>query len=183
MRPSAYFVSLVFALAASSPAQEAKRLIPFARQAVIAEANGATAPKSSTSSPSHGVFVTIEKNGKILGCRGSLVPLEQTLEAEVIRAARGAAAHDPRYQPIDFKSLSGFLVTVTVVQATDPITNVDGLLPSEGLVLKCGDKTGVVLPWEGKDPHIRLDWAYKKAGVSKGSSVSLFRLIAERERG
>jgi AMMECR1 domain-containing protein len=178
------FVWLAIALTPSlALAQDAARLIPLARQAVEAEVKGQQPPQPSTNTPSRGVFVTIEKDGKILGCRGSLTPLENSLEAEIIRAARGAAKHDPRYRPVGPKDLSGYLVTVTVVQDSRPIDNVDGLQPSEGLVLKCGDKTGVVLPWEGKDPNTRLEWAYKKAGVPRGSPVSLFKLIAERERG
>ena len=168
---------------ALSFSQDAARMIPLARQAVESEVNGKAAPRPTASSLVRAVFVTIERNGKILGCRGSLVPLESTLEQEVIHEARAAADHDPRYRPIQPADLANYLVTVTVVRDMQPIENVRDLTPSEGLVLKCGDKTGVVLPWEGKNPDIRLDWAYKKAGVSKGSAVTLYKLIAERERG
>jgi hypothetical protein len=40
-----------------------------------------------------------------------------------------------------------------------------------------------VLPWEGKDPRIRLKWAYQKAGVAIGASANLYRLTATRFRG
>jgi len=158
-------------------------MIPLARQAVGAQVSGKTAPVPSTTSPVKAVFITIERDGRILGCRGSLFPLERSLEMEVVREAMAAAGHDPRYRPLQATDLAHFLVTVTVVQDMQLIEDVEDLTPRQGLVLKCGDKTGVVLPWEGKDPKVRLDWAYKKAGVSKGSAVTLYKLIAERERG
>lgn len=163
--------------------QQAARLIPLARQAVEAEVRGQRPPAPDSNTPSQGVFVTIERQGKILGCRGSLTALEPSLEQETIRAARGAARHDPRYKPVQLQDLAGYLVTVTVVEGLQPIDGVDGLQPSEGLVLKSGDRSGVVLPWEGKDPKVRLIWAYRKAGVPNGAPVSLYRMIAERERG
>lgn len=148
-----------------------------------AEVSRTALPSPKTSTPPRAVFVTIERNGKILGCRGSLTPLESSLEEEVIHEARAAAQHDPRYRPLQTNDLANYLVTVTVVESLQAIDDVRGLTPSEGLVLKSGTKTGVVLPWEGKDPNVRLNWAYKKAGVSKGSPVTLYKLIAERERG
>jgi len=158
-------------------------LIQLARQSVEAEVLGKPIPKPAGRSEVHPVFVTIERNGKVLGCRGDLAIRTASLESEVILAARGAAAHDPRYRPLTKADLNAFLVTVTVVNRTEPIDTATGLEPEDGLVLKSGTKTGIVLPWEGKDPSVRLRWAYLKAGVSLGSPVTLFRLIASRSRG
>lgn len=160
-----------------------RNLIELARNAVIAEVLGKPTTRVERRSTVRPVFVTIERNGQVLGCRGSLEPRTASLEEEVVSAARGAAAHDPRYRPIAKSDLPGFLVTVTVVEGTHPISSVDGLEPGDGLVLKAGNRTGVVLPWEGKDPSIRLQWAYRKAGVATGSPAQLFRMVASRSRG
>jgi AMMECR1 domain-containing protein len=133
--------------------------------------------------PPRPVFVTIEVNGSIRGCRGSLQVRTKSLEEEVALAARGAAAHDPRYRPLLRSELSKFLVTVTVVESQVPISDVSTLRPDDGLVLQSGNRFGVVLPWEGKDPNVRLDWAFRKAGVSPGASVALFLLKASRFKG
>jgi hypothetical protein len=158
-------------------------LVRLARQAVVAEVGGKTPPHPATSTPARPVFVTIEKKGRILGCRGSLETRTPSLESEVVEAARAAAKHDPRYSPLKRADLDGFLVTVTVVERRDPVETVAGLRPEDGLVLTSGGRTGVVLPWEGKDPEVRLTWAYRKAGVKQGAQVRLYRLIAERCRG
>ena len=158
-------------------------LVDLARQAVESEVRHLEPPRPKVHSGAKAVFVTIERNGKVIGCRGDLTSRTASEEDEVVLAARAAAAHDPRYGPLKLTDLQGFLVTVTVVSKLDPMSSVDGLLPSDGLVLQAGNKKGIVLPWEGKDPQMRLKWAYKKAGVPENSAVTLFRLTASRCRG
>lgn len=159
------------------------RLTALAKSAVVAEVEGKTPTASSKKDPVQPVFVTIEVGGQIRGCRGSLVTRSRTLDEEIVLAARGAAAHDPRYKPLTKDELKTFKVTVTIVESQIPISDVTTLTAADGLALQSGSKWGIVLPWEGKDPQVRLDWAYKKAGVAKGSSANLFRLIATRFRG
>ena len=160
-----------------------RSLIQLAKSAVQAEVFHSAPPRPAAHSPARAVFVTIERNGKVLGCRGDLTPRSASLEEEVVSDARAAAAHDPRYRPLRASDLDGFMVTVTVVAGMDRIADVKGLQPSEGLVLDSGGRKGIVLPWEGKDPVERLSWAYRKAGLPAGSSANLYRLIATRCRG
>lgn len=179
-----WWASVLFAAAigsAEGPAEQ--RMIKLAKAAVMAEVLGQDSPTTSEGLPSKPVFVTIEVKGVIRGCRGSLKARSTNLEREIVLAARAAASHDPRYKPLRASELKDFNVTVTLVKGQEPITSVDGLRPSDGLVLQSGERFGIVLPWEGKDPKVRLGWAYKKAGVSQGAAVKLFRLKAERFRG
>jgi MEMO1 family protein len=174
---------LVLFLALPASGGEEQALIALARAAVRAEVEGQAPPKGTGQSPPLPVFVTIERKGRVIGCRGSLECRSRSLEEEVILAARAAAAHDPRYRPVTREDLQDFQVTVTLVRRLEPLDRVDTLTPSEGLVLKSGDRTGVVLPWEGKAPDVRLRWAYRKAGVSPGAPVRLYRMLADRFRG
>src|SRR5205823_454653 len=87
-----------------------------------------------------------------------------------------------RYRPISRQDLSDLQVTVTIVHRLEPLDRVETLTPADGLVLRSGTRTGVVLPWEGKAPDVRLRWAYKKAGISPATPCTLYRLIAERFR-
>ncbi|HEY0866393.1 MAG TPA: AMMECR1 domain-containing protein [Fimbriimonas sp.] len=158
------------------------RLIRIARQAV----DEAVQPRTAGlvlegKSPARPVFVTIESGGKVLGCRGALASRYRTLEEEVRSAATAAAAHDPRYPPL--RPGVKFNVTVTVVERLEPLDDVATLRPDQGLVLRSGTRVGVVLPWEGKDPLVRLDWARRKAGVPQNSPVKLERMVATRFRG
>jgi len=177
-------VAIAFAMAVLQMAQDRMpALIDLAKSAVRAEVLGKSTPKPTTKTETKAVFVTIEKAGKVLGCRGSLEPRTSSAEEDVILAARGAAAHDPRYRPLTKSDLDGFQVTVTLVNRLEPISTVDGLQPADGLVLEAGNKKGIVLPWEGKDPKVRLKWACQKAGVADSQPRKLFRLIAIRSRG
>ena len=126
--------------------------------------------------------MTIERNGRVLGCRGTLRARFGSLQAEVASAARSAARTDPRYRPLTPADLNDFLVTVTVIESQTPLEKADigSLQRGEGLVLQSGNRVGVVLPWEGNDPRVRLGWAYRKAGVATGSNCRLYRLRAAR---
>ena len=179
--------------AQSSAADDERGLIALARAAVVSEVTGkpvratgegrpVSAPRVIAKSPPKPVFVTIERKWQVLGCRGSLECRTRSLKEEVALAAR-AACHDPRHRPLTRRDLADFQVTVTVVERLESLDRIETLTPAEGLVLKSGRRTGVVLPWEGKDPKVRLKWAYKKAGVAQGAACRLYRMGAERIRG
>jgi|SRR5579862_9725412 len=170
-------------ICAGAQSIDQNKLLAIAHQAIEREVRCELSQGYGTQTPARPVFVTIELNGVVLGCRGSLLARSTCLEEEVAQDARAACAHDPRYRPLTLADLDRILVTVTVVSDQQPIASVEGLTPAEGLVLVSGSRTGVVLPWEGKDPRTRLDWAYRKAGVPKGSPVTLYRMTAERFRG
>lgn len=164
-----------------SPDEES--LIKLAHASIAAEVQGSKPPVPTSHTPTSPVFVTIERKGVVLGCRGDLTARKSSLEQEVIAAARGAAVHDPRYKPIRAEDLNTILVTVTIVRRQESISSIQDLSPADGLILVSGTHTGIVLPWEGKDPKIRLLWAYRKANVTPGSPCQLYRLIADRFRG
>ncbi|MHB8636560.1 MAG: AMMECR1 domain-containing protein [Fimbriimonadaceae bacterium] len=170
----------VFGGAAPGGTYDRRALLSLARAAIVAEVKKSPPPKPTTSTPVRPVFVTIEIGGNVHGCRGSLEVRASTLEGEIILAARAAASHDPRYRPISRAQLHHFNVTITVIEEKLPIRDVAGLAPADGIALESGSKWGIVLPWEGKDPRVRLRWAYDKAGVVDGAPANLYRLVAER---
>lgn len=175
----------VVSLGATVPSNTAEQdeLVVLAKAAVRAEVTGQAPPAITNRSPAKPVFVTIERKGKVVGCRGGLETRSGSLQEEIVLAARAAAKHDPRYPPLTDKSLQDYQVTVTIVEHLDLIGSAESLRPADGLVLKAGTRIGVVLPWEGKDPVTRLQWAYKKAGVQPGAACQLQRMKAERFRG
>lgn len=163
--------------------EEEKRLLALAHETIRRVVLSLPPLAVVGTAPAQGVFVTIERKGQVLGCRGTLTPRMSGLDEELVAAARSAAAHDPRYRMLQPVDLRGLEVTITVIQSLAPLTDIATLRPEEGLVLKVASKVGVVLPWEGKDPKTRLEWAYKKAGVKPGSPVNLQRMKALRIKG
>ncbi len=166
-------------------AYEEADLIALARANVEASVKNQAPLTTSHGERARPVFVTIERGGKVIGCRGTLQARFGSLQAEVANAARSAARTDPRYRPLAPADLKNYLVTVTVIESQTPleISDIGSLQRGEGLVLQSGNRVGVVLPWEGNDARVRLGWAYKKAGVSPGTNCRLYRLQAARFRG
>lgn len=167
-----------------SPPAEGDALVRYAHQVVASAVQKSARPAENPNlGPVQPVFITLEVDGTIRGCRGSLVARTASLSAEIAEAARSATQHDPRYRPLQARELSKLKITVTLVERLEPIEWPAPLGPEHGLVFRAGDRVGVVLPWEGKDPETRRLWAYRKAGVPVGSSGSFWRLIGQRFRG
>lgn len=142
---------------------------------------GLAPPPAPIPGPAQGVFITIESRGKVIACRGTLAPAKSSLHEEIKFIAGHAVRHDPRYGPVNLKGRP-FSVTLTLVDALVPFTGLGSLLPEHGLVLSWQDRKGIVLPWEGRDPATRLEWARKKAAAPPGASCHLQLLLARRSR-
>jgi AMMECR1 domain-containing protein len=174
---------LLVAMVLPAGASDQQALLRLARAAIEAEVQGGSLPHIEGGSTPRAVFVTIEQQGRVRGCRGALTTRTRSLEDEIVWTARAAAAHDSRYRPLTREALASIQVTLTIVQQLERLDTIGSLRPSDGLVLGSGGRTGVVLPWEGSDPQLRLQWACKKAGVAPTAPFTLYRMIAERFRG
>lgn len=122
-----------------------------------------------------GCFVTIETNGKLRGCMGTLFPTRPNLVEELVQAAIGAC-HDRRFLPLKPNELSKLSISITVVRNLKALDDIFSLRPEHGLVVKRGEKIGVVLPYEGRDPLVRLSWAKRKAGLREGEPFEMWQL-------
>lgn len=165
---------IVIGAAGSTPLEEAGQYAEKCVRAILASRQPPEAPFAG--SP-QGVFVTLESKGSVIACRGSLTPTQATLAQEIRHIARHACRHDPRYGPV---SRTPDAVTLTLVDRLIPCPDPLRLRPEDGLVLTWGSQKGIVLPWEGKDPRLRLEWAYQKAKAPRGASVQLEILKARR---
>jgi len=131
-----------------------------------------------------GCFVTIEtkeRNGVLTlrGCRGTLFPTQRSLVDELTQASIHAC-RDERFRPLKPNDLSRLVISITVVQKLTPLDNIHALSPEHGLVVKRGEKIGIVLPYEGRDPLVRLDWAKRKAGLSENENFEMWLMKAIR---
>ncbi|MEU5873873.1 AmmeMemoRadiSam system protein A [Glycomyces sp. NPDC047369] len=108
--------------------------LPTGAAELLADTPTALAEKAAT-------FVTLERDGVLRGCIGTLVAL-RPLGFDVIRNAR-QAARDPRMPAVRPDEVPGLTVKVAVLSPAEPVaaqdfpTLLDGLRPGvDGLVLK-----------------------------------------------
>lgn len=84
-----------------------------------------------------GVFVTIEKNGKLRGCIGTYLPTRPTIAGEIIRNAVAVASEDYRFGPIQEKELSLLSYTVYVLSEPELVKDIKTLDPKiYGVIVK-----------------------------------------------
>lgn len=97
-------------------------------------------------------FVTLRRDGHLLGCIGALEPY-QSLGRDIAEHAYAAAFRDPRFAPL--RSLQGVHVEVAVLGPlvpfpADSYADVVARIPRTGVVVKAQDSRGTYLPavWE-----------------------------------
>jgi AMMECR1 domain-containing protein len=130
-----------------------------------------------------GVFVSSMRNGAPRCCMGTLYPLQPNTALEIIENAVAAAGRDRRFAPIKPKEAAGLILIVSFVGKPTPISQAElaGLDPTrDGLVVKSGDRYGVVLSGETSTVERMLAWGRVRANARNGASVELFRLPVVR---
>ncbi len=121
------------------------------------------------------VFVTISKNGQRRGCKGAFEPVTGSLRDEIIRTAVQAATADIRYRPIRRSELKDVTFVVSIVGPLRRVRDSAAYSPRQfGLLIKSGDKSGVVLPGEAKTSQWRLSEARKQAGVGSKDPCEMY---------
>lgn len=119
-------------------------------------------------------FVTLQKNGALRGCIGTLQPVRPLLE-DVAHNAYAAAFNDPRFQPVEageVDALSIHLSILTPAQSMQFSSEQDlirQLRPGcDGLIIEDGLRRGTFLPsvWDSlSDPALFLQHLKQKAGL------------------
>ena len=121
-----------------------------------------------------GSFVTLNKNGALRGCIGTLQPY-QPLVNDVAEHARAAAFSDPRFPALGVEELSDIVISLSVLGKPGVINFYDEedlisqLRPLEdGLIFEEGGNRGTFLPsvWESlPEPRQFLQQLKRKAGL------------------
>ncbi len=121
------------------------------------------------------VFVTLNLDGNLRGCIGSLVAHRKLYE-DIIYNARSAALNDPRFQPLTKEEFEHAEVEVSILSKPEPLEykSTEDLKNKvnkgiDGIVLKAGANQATFLPqvWE-QLPTFELFFAHlcQKAGLS-----------------
>lgn len=122
-----------------------------------------------------GVFVTLNKQGSLRGCIGSLSGVESIVDG-VRRHAENAAFHDSRFSPLQAHEFPELQIDISVLTEPVPLTYADGedlvarLRPNvDGVIVKRSGGAGATfLPqvWEQlPDPRLFLGHLCRKGGM------------------
>jgi len=93
-----------------------------------------------------GVFVTINKRGRLRGCIGTFRQ-DQPLWKNVMEMAQSAAFNDPRFSPLSFDELNKIDIEISVLTPLKKIKSIDEIqLGKHGIYIKKGLRSGTFLP-------------------------------------
>ena len=130
-----------------------------------------------------GAFVSIHKQGRLRGCIGTIAPTRMNLAEEIIRNAISAAAHDPRFDPIQPEELKWLEISVDVLGEPEDIQSEKELdVKRFGVIVTRGSRRGLLLPdLDGVDTvQQQVAIARQKAGISPDEKVSMQRFEVVR---
>ena len=121
-------------------------------------------------------FVTLEKDGKLRGCIGSIVA-HRPLVTDLVENTRNAAFNDKRFNPVTADEIDSLKVNVSILTPAYKIEfeNEEDLLNKitpnkDGIIIIDGEHQGVYLPsvWEEiPDKKEFLNSLKEKAGLEK----------------
>jgi hypothetical protein len=127
-----------------------------------------------------GLFVTVTKNGKVLGCMGTIQPQQARLADEIFFNLQKAFSQDPRHHPISQHQLKDLEITLTAAANPQRVDNIDALNPArDSILLRHGAKEAVVLAGEARTLHYMLALAKSKAGIQPGDIFQIYRLFTK----
>lgn len=127
-----------------------KVLFKVARDSIRAHLKGEKAPLPREVSPilrePRGVFVTLNRQGRLRGCIGYLEAVKPLIEA-VQDMAVSAAFCDPRFPPLTESELADLEVEISILTPMRRIESIEEIqVGRHGLYLEQGARRGLLLP-------------------------------------
>lgn len=128
------------------------------------------------------VFVTIQKNGQLRGCIGTLRPFYANIAEEIIHNAISACSRDPRFAPITSDELSALTFSVDVLSEPAPCAQRDLDPKHFGVIVSNNMRKGVLLPHlDGVDSvEMQISIAKQKAGIAPHEPCKLEKFSVVR---
>ncbi len=128
-----------------------------------------------------GLFVTLSSNGQSRACWGSLEPRYENLVQATVYTTAQALKHEYRYKPIGENEWQHLKPQITIVNNLEPITGgargLAGQNPlRDGLFVRSGGRTGVLLPGEVRDAYYQLVKCKLKAGIKPKEQCQIWRV-------
>ena len=135
-------------------------------------------------SQKRGVFVTLNKEGSLRGCIGTVFPASENIAMEIIRNAVEAGLNDPRFDPVREEELNDLAFSVDVLTQPEKASKSELDPKKYGVIVRSGAKTGLLLPdLDGVDTaEDQLSIALDKGGISpeEDYTIEIFQVIRHR---
>ncbi len=156
---------------------EKRELLHIAKVTIENVVQGKPVPKFDIKSDrlkeKRGAFVTINKNHRLRGCIGYILPVKPLYQA-VREVAEEAALHDPRFMAIRPNELSHLQIEISVLTVPKLLKNKDLSrikIGRDGLIIRKGGYQGILLPQVATDYHWNrkefVEETCRKAGLPK----------------
>lgn len=133
----------------------------------------------------NGVFVSIEKDGNLRGCIGTIRPTTENVAKEIIENAIKAGTEDSRFLPVDEDELDELVYSVDILMKPEPVTSLEELNPQKyGVIVSLDRRIGLLLPnLEGVDTSEKqISIALRKAGIGAEEEYNIQRFKVIRHR-
>ncbi len=130
-----------------------------------------------------GAFVSLQKNGQLRGCIGTIAPTCENLAWEIVQNAISACSRDPRFSPVRPNELDELEYSVDVLGAPEPVDSPAALDPKTyGVIVSCGGRRGLLLPdLDGVDSvEAQLSIALQKGGIRENEPYKIERFKVVR---
>lgn len=134
-------------------------------------------------------FVTVEKEGRLRGCIGSL-QAHRPLVTDLVENAYRAGFKDPRFPPLSQEELEEVTFSISILSAPEPMAIKDEqdllsqLVPNvDGLIIADQGRRATFLPqvWEQlPTPEVFLAHLKKKAGMAPNHWSDTFQALRYR---
>jgi AmmeMemoRadiSam system protein A len=154
-------------------APERRSLLRAAREAIAAHLAGRQPelpPASGGLAGARGAFVTLRRalDHELRGCVGQM-DASEPLVRTVAEMAVAAATRDGRFEPVRASELDSLRIEISVLSPLAPIAASGVEVGRHGLLLRCGERRGVLLPQvpveHGWDRETFLAHTCEKAGL------------------
>lgn len=130
-----------------------------------------------------GVFVSLKKDGRLRGCIGTFLPVQENIAAEILKNAVSACSEDPRFSPVAASELDDIVYSVDVLSAPEKIASEAELDPKRyGVIVASGSRRGLLLPdLAGVDTvEEQVSIARQKGGIGRKEPTELYRFEVVR---
>lgn len=130
-----------------------------------------------------GVFVSLNKDGRLRGCIGTIAPTEECVAQEIVQNAISAGTRDPRFPPVRAEELDKLEYSVDVLGCPEPVHALSQLDPRRyGVIVRYGRRRGLLLPdLDGVDTvEEQLAIARRKGGIQEEDPYTIERFPVVR---